>query len=292
MELDRLLPLLACPACRGPLVPAGGELQCPTCPRTYPVRGGVPILLPPGDEALSEAGDAFWFREDTREKVARRNRLVGLFRFPNPAVRSDHPVRTKEVFRDEVLGGTGTILNLGSGLAKRFDNPNVVNLDISPHENTDVVGDGLALPLASDAFHGAVLDSVLEHVRDPWTMADELYRVLRPGGFVLVHAPFLYPYHGAPHDYFRFTDRGLREVFARFEEEELDSDRLPGRAVQEILRAYAGIWSDRRYPAFLFRFLAAWLLLPYKAADLYLKRKGKTHLVVTGFSYLGRKPRG
>jgi len=288
--LDRLLPLLACPECRKALDPRGSALHCPACDHEYPVRNGVPILHAKTSLSVAEDGDAYFSRTDTREEVARRNRLVALFRFPNPAIRSDHPRKTKAIFANEVLSGGKTVLNVGSGVHKLYANPNLVNLDIAPHGNVDVVGDGLAMPFLDDRFDGAVLDAVLEHVPDPWRLAAEAFRVLKPGGFVLVHAPFLYPYHGAPRDYFRYTDEGLRRVFADFDEIECDSDRLPGRALQEILRAYAGIYSDRRSLSYLYRFGAAWLSLPYKLLDVYLKRKRKSSVVVTGFSYLGRKP--
>ncbi len=42
-----LLPLLACPRCKGKLVPErrGEGLSCPACQLTYPVRDEIPILL-------------------------------------------------------------------------------------------------------------------------------------------------------------------------------------------------------------------------------------------------------
>lgn len=296
MELRDILPLLACPDCGGELrdgqEPPAIGLSCAGCGAAFPVRDGVPLLHPTADRSAAEAGDAFWFREDSRESIERRHATVRrLARFPNPAISNDDAlVALRRVYREQVLDGTGLVLNLGSGQEKRLGNPYVLNFDISPHDNTDVVGDGLHLPFRDDVFDGVVLDSVLEHVPDPWRLVDHLYRALRPGGFVIVHAPFMYPYHGAPHDYFRYTDRGLAEVFSKFEIVELGTDRLPGRAMQELVRVYASIYSDRRAVAFGLRWLAAWLALPYKLFDHYLKRKQKAHLIVAGFSLLARKP--
>lgn len=46
MISKQLLEILACPACKTPLAPAGPEkLKCSTCNRVYPIRDGIPILL-------------------------------------------------------------------------------------------------------------------------------------------------------------------------------------------------------------------------------------------------------
>ncbi len=55
---EELLLLLACPRCRGALEkrndPPG--LACPSCALIYPVRDGIPIMLP--EEALPDAACA------------------------------------------------------------------------------------------------------------------------------------------------------------------------------------------------------------------------------------------
>ncbi len=55
----RLLELLVCPICKGPLRPAGGggamELVCRPDRLAYAVRDGIPVMLP--DEARVLASD-------------------------------------------------------------------------------------------------------------------------------------------------------------------------------------------------------------------------------------------
>ncbi|NYE38742.1 SAM-dependent methyltransferase [Nocardioides cavernae] len=49
-----------------------------------------------------------------------------------------------------------------------------------------VVGSGMQLPFADGTFDLCYSSNVLEHVSDPWRMADEMVRVTRPGGLVFI----------------------------------------------------------------------------------------------------------
>lgn len=49
-----------------------------------------------------------------------------------------------------------------------------------------VQASGAALPFCDGAFDIAYSSNVLEHVPDPWAMADEMVRVVRPGGLVVI----------------------------------------------------------------------------------------------------------
>jgi SAM-dependent methyltransferase len=108
----------------------------------------------------------------------------------------------------------GLVLDCGAG--KRpvyFDN--VVNFEIVDYDATDVLGVGEQLPFKDNSFDGVLSLSVLEHVRDPFTCAGELARVLKPGGKLICCVPFLQPLHGYPHHYYNMTGQGLRALFER-----------------------------------------------------------------------------
>ena len=49
-----------------------------------------------------------------------------------------------------------------------------------------VLGSGMELPFADDSFDVTYSSNVLEHVPDPWRMADEMVRVTRSGGLVFL----------------------------------------------------------------------------------------------------------
>ena len=49
-----------------------------------------------------------------------------------------------------------------------------------------VIGSGMQLPFADGAVDVCYSSNVLEHVPDPWRMADEMVRVTRPGGIAFL----------------------------------------------------------------------------------------------------------
>ena len=64
MSLDhRLIELLVCPACKGPLTMARDaenrptELQCPADRLAFPIRDGIPIMLEAEARALAPTED-------------------------------------------------------------------------------------------------------------------------------------------------------------------------------------------------------------------------------------------
>lgn len=95
-----------------------------------------------------------------------------------------------------------------------------VCLDIAAVAHPHVVGDALALPLATGSVNSIFCNAVLEHVSDPSQAVDEMYRVLGRTGKVLVAVPFIYPYHDRV-DYYRFTDTALQHVFRAFDSVEI-----------------------------------------------------------------------
>jgi SAM-dependent methyltransferase len=116
--------------------------------------------------------------------------------------------------------------------------PHRIALDISRGSGVQILGDAQALPLASGAFDVVLCTEVLEHLPEPQQAIDEMFRVLKPGGTLLLTTRFLFPIHDAPHDYFRFTKYGLRHLLRRFEilelKEETDSVNTLAVLIQRL----------------------------------------------------------
>jgi SAM-dependent methyltransferase len=74
---------------------------------------------------------------------------------------------------------------------------------------------GYDLPFADGSVEGVTLLMVLEHLERPDRALAEAYRVLAPGGMILVSVPFAFPVHGYPHDFRRWTPRGIEAELTR-----------------------------------------------------------------------------
>ena len=125
----------------------------------------------------------------------------------------------------------GAVLDVGSKDApyRRFVTATeYLTLEVAPGPGVDVVGDVHDIPRPDASFDVVICTEVLEHCHDPQRAVDEMARVLRPGGVCVLSTRFLYPYHAAPKDYFRFTDDGLRHLLRAFAEVEVTplGDRL------------------------------------------------------------------
>lgn len=122
--------------------------------------------------------------------------------------------------REQVQPKPGMTLIVGSKLyrdredrRKRY--PEAIGVDMLPGDGVDLVldlEDSHSLLSLPPIAHIECL-SVLEHTPRPWLMAQTLSDLLLPGGTIFVDAPFCWPYHGYPKDYWRFTQDGLMSLF-------------------------------------------------------------------------------
>jgi SAM-dependent methyltransferase len=76
----------------------------------------------------------------------------------------------------------------------------------------DLYYDGNRLPFADKSFDTVLSIQVLEHTPRPQALLDEISRVLRPDGLLILSAPFSARLHEEPYDYFRYTPHGLRSL--------------------------------------------------------------------------------
>lgn len=126
-----------------------------------------------------------------------------------------------------------------------------------------VIGDGMRLPFRDGSVDLCYSSNVLEHVPDPWRMADEMVRVTRPGGIVYLSYTVWYgpwgghetsPWHylGGARARRRYRRRHGREPKNRYGESLFAvtvrdglawASRQQAATVREILPRYHPRWS-------------------------------------------------
>lgn len=91
-----------------------------------------------------------------------------------------------------------------------------VGLDINKALNADIIGVGEYLPFKSDKFDVIISTQVLEHVDDPKRVIEELYRVIKKEGIIILSTHGIWIKHTSQ-DNWRWTDSGLEKMFQDFD---------------------------------------------------------------------------
>ena len=174
--------------------------------------------------------------------------------------------------------------------------PNRIGLDIRPGLGVRIIGDAQALGIRDAAVDVVLCTEVLEHLPEPQKAIDEMFRVLAPGGRLLLTTRFLFPIHDAPHDYFRYTKYGLRHLLRRFEilelQEETDSVGTLAVLLQRIgMQAETLGWTPLR---------ALWLIAAQMARPFSFlitreygdsrRQSPETGIMTSGYHVACRKP--
>ncbi len=142
----------------------------------------------------------------------------------NPKLTDDIYLHFSEVLKDikkyspEIRG---KVLDLGAGKSPYkifFKNASeYLRLDNRDYKNIDIVADiTKKLPIKNNSFDSVVCIQVLEHIKNPKFVVDEIYRVLKNNGRCLLTTHMAAPLHGEPYDYYRFTKYALEDLFNGF----------------------------------------------------------------------------
>jgi SAM-dependent methyltransferase len=114
-----------------------------------------------------------------------------------------HPLPQKVL--DYGCGSSPYKFLFGSATYLRADLPHIANIDFAINQSggVDVPSETIDLVLSSQ---------VLEHVPDPALYLSECWRVLKPGGILLLSTHGLFEDHGCPFDFHRWTADGLKKT--------------------------------------------------------------------------------
>src|SRR5260370_23051511 len=90
-----------------------------------------------------------------------------------------------------------------------FIGKDYTGIDVRPGPGVDELADVEALPYAKGSFGTVIAMNTFEHVPRFWRGFEEVYRVLRPDGALLISCPFYFHIHEHPSDYWRFTPQAF-----------------------------------------------------------------------------------
>lgn len=119
------------------------------------------------------------------------------------------------------LSGRGLWLDVGCGsrpyeslfAVDRYFGLDVLNSGHPPDAKChDLLFDGSNIPVRSESVDGVLCTQVLEHTAQPAALLGEIRRILKPGGALVMTAPFVWEEHEQPYDFFRYTEFGLRHL--------------------------------------------------------------------------------
>lgn len=129
---------------------------------------------------------------------------------------------TRKDFRVAIAthASNGKTLDVGSGGYSIYSEffPNRVATDIKKQPGVDVVADVHNLSMfTNESFDTVLCTEGLEHFYNPMQAIGEMTRVLKRGGVLILTTRFIFPLHETPHDYYRYTEYGLRHLLKEFD---------------------------------------------------------------------------
>ncbi|OGO25508.1 MAG: methyltransferase type 11 [Chloroflexi bacterium RBG_16_52_11] len=198
---EQILNILTCPFCSGSLEPGNGGSRCGNCGTIYPYTksGTLDLRLKhPRPVTLTfEIGgnlpsiDALEFKPLIKSQTA----AVDF----SPIAVPYHLSEALMSYFPRAHNANSLMLDLGCG--------NGIHREVCEHAGFQYVGldydspgapflgDAHALPFKDYSFEFILSIAVLEHIRYPFVMMAEAFRVLKPGGKLIGTVAFLEPFH-------------------------------------------------------------------------------------------------
>lgn len=127
------------------------------------------------------------------------------------------PARLESLSRDLAVPPGGRVLDYGCADVpyRGFFGADVefvaADLPGNPQATLTLNADA-TVPVPDASFDAVMSTQVLEHVADPAAYLSECFRVLRPGGRLLLSTHGIFIYHPDPIDWWRWTCAGLEHV--------------------------------------------------------------------------------
>ncbi|MFQ5539265.1 MAG: methyltransferase domain-containing protein [Candidatus Binatia bacterium] len=98
-----------------------------------------------------------------------------------------------------------------------FPGKKYIGADIRPGPGVDVILDLHSINLLEESVGTVLVLETLEHVEFPRKAIEEVHRILKKGGILIISSVMNFPIHEHPHDYWRFTPEGFKSLLRPFD---------------------------------------------------------------------------
>lgn len=187
MKYDELIKYLRCPDCKGKLTYSDLDesLVCNNCQQTYKVIGGIPDLFPLKNKYSAGIVEKY---EKFGKKVSRGNSIAEIRR-KNLTIDLIEGNRVLEIGCAEgwmseliskkvkILFSCDIAMSYLQRAKKRGINANFARIDAH------------CLPFPENLFDCVVITEVLEHLISPYKALEEIHKVLKPNGILIISVP-------------------------------------------------------------------------------------------------------
>ncbi|HSB04485.1 MAG TPA: methyltransferase domain-containing protein [Thermodesulfobacteriota bacterium] len=102
-----------------------------------------------------------------------------------------------------------------------------IGCDMRSGLGVDRIEDVHCLNIKSNSIGTVLVFDTLEHVENVYQAMEEIYRILKPGGMVIMSSVMNFPLHDYPSDYWRFTPKAFDLLLKRFAIHEVEFDGDP-----------------------------------------------------------------
>ena len=295
----RIWNILACPYCGSPLSKTGSGAECGGCREKYQcVNNGqldLRVRRKKSDQLQFEFGPELLPKEGFEFKPMRMNSSPQLD-FTKVKVPS---CLSKELisYFPKPRGNESIMLDLGCGgtiYRKICEDAGFeyAGIDINSPDGP-ILADAHALPFKDNSFEFMLSISVLEHIRYPFIVMKEAYRVLNSGGRFIGTVAFLEPFHG--NSYYHHTHLG---IFNSLQYGGFDIEHIAPSSHWSALVAQSRMALFPRLPLKIIRLLVLPLLLLHRGwwrlgrfitGSPWASEKNRVLLTSAKFSFIAHK---
>lgn len=99
-----------------------------------------------------------------------------------------------------------------------------IGCDMRQGLGVDRIEDVHCLNVKKNSIGTVLIFDTLEHVENVHRAMEEIYRILKPGGMVIMSSVMNFPIHDYPSDYWRFTPKAFELLLKRFSTYEVEFD--------------------------------------------------------------------